>query len=280
MGEHLTIMGAGGTMGSRIRSNLSGIERYDIRCVEPDQEARERIEEDGFTVYEASAAVPGSDIVILAVPDHKIGEIAASITPLLDPNAMVFLLDPAAAYAGVVPTGDDNPIFVTHPCHPPLFGDGPPDDWFGGQGQAEQALVCALHHGDDAAYERGVTLARAIFAPVAETYRISVEQMAQLEPGLVENMLTAFLLAMQDGADQLIESGIPADAVMQMMLGHMRTQLAMFFGPLDHALSAGAKRAVEQGREQVLSADWKAVLGPERVKENAIDIATLSNKNE
>ena len=67
-------------------------------------------------------------------------------------------LDPAAAYAGVIPIRDDISYFVAHPCHPPLFqhetSKEAHEDWFGGAA-ARQSVVCALHHGEEENYERG-----------------------------------------------------------------------------------------------------------------------------
>lgn len=280
MAETITVMGAGGTMGSRICSNLRARSTYQIRCVEPDPAARAQLEAQEFETVDRAAAIPGADAVILSVPDHVIGSLCAELIPELDPDTLVCLLDPTAAYAEVVPTVDEVPIFITHPCHPPLFGDAPDTDWFGGQGEAAQSLVCALYHGTDADYARGESLARDVFAPVSATYRLTVEQLARLEPALVEHLLTTCLLAVQAGADQLRAAGIPEDAITAMVLGHLRTQLAMFFGDLDHQLSAGAERAVAQGRSQVLAEDWDAVLAPDRLKENASEIATLHPASE
>ncbi len=61
------------------------------------------------------------DIVILAIPDKLIGSITANIIPRMKEGAMVFGLDPAAAYANVMPIREDLTYFVAHPTHPPLF---------------------------------------------------------------------------------------------------------------------------------------------------------------
>lgn len=48
-------------------------------------------------------AVPEMDIVLLAVPDILIGKLSPEIIPIMKPGAMVVGLDPAAAYANVMP---------------------------------------------------------------------------------------------------------------------------------------------------------------------------------
>jgi len=226
-------------------------------------------------VMDEAEALVDADFVILAVPDHLIAEVSAEVGPRMAEGTMMVLLDPAAAYAGVVDEPEDVSIFVTHPCHPSLFGTAREDDWFGGQGIAEQPIVCSLRQGPEEAYERGVGIAETIFAPVSASHRVTTEQMALLEPALVENVLTTFLLAVRDGVEELEAKGVPKKATTDMVLGHLRAQLAMFFGDLDHDLSHGAGRAVEQGREQVLRSDWKGIFGSERLRENCAEIATV-----
>ena len=46
-------------------------------------------------------------MVILAVPDALIGEVATDIVPDLKSGAMLICLDPAAPYAGKLPDRED-----------------------------------------------------------------------------------------------------------------------------------------------------------------------------
>jgi len=61
-------------------------------------------------------------VVILAVPDTHIGKVATSIESKLAPGTMVVVLDAAAPFAGHLPSAGPD-LFVTHPCHPPIFND-------------------------------------------------------------------------------------------------------------------------------------------------------------
>ena len=163
-----------------------------------------------------AAAVADADVVVLAVPDRLIDGIAAEVVPLLKSGAMVMTLDPAAAYAGVLTVREDITYFVTHPCHPPLFnGDTDPlkvNDWFGGV-YASQHVVCALFHGPEADYAMGEALSIDMFGndygPVLGAHRITVAQMAMLEPALVETFAATLVSAIYEMRDHVIARVCP-----------------------------------------------------------------------
>ena len=76
--------------------------------------------------------------------------------------------------------------FVTHPCHPPVFNDETDLEakrLFGGIA-AKQRIVCSLMKGPESAYAVGEEIAKVIWAPVMRSHRVTLEQMALLEPGL------------------------------------------------------------------------------------------------
>jgi hypothetical protein len=275
MATELALLGAGGTMGTRITDNLARTDRYDVTHVEPDSDGRERLRERGFEPVSRSEALDGADVVVLAVPDRVIGDLCREVVPELDDGTGVLTLDPAAAVAGELPEREGVVHVVSHPCHPPLFADRAPehaDDWFGGRGEAEQPVTCALFSGPEARYAEGEAVVRDVWAPVSRVHRMSVEEMAVLEVALAENLLATFLLTVRDGLDEVVDQGVEPEAAEDFLLGHMRAQLAMFFGPLDHRLSGAAERAVEQGREQALCEDWRAVLDRGRLRENVRDL--------
>jgi len=64
----ITLIGAGGKMGMRLTRNLihSG---YEMAYTEISDTGKARLADLGITVSLASEVVPGSDAVILAVPD-------------------------------------------------------------------------------------------------------------------------------------------------------------------------------------------------------------------
>ena len=188
-------------MGGRITANLHHLPQYEVDYVEASEERRKQMAEAGVKATGMEEALGRTEAVILGVPDRLIGKITHEIVPKLKPGTIVIGLDPAAAYAGVMPERDDITYFIAHPCHPPLFSDTEPasakSDWFGGQGALKQSVVCALHQGPEAHYAVGEKLAAAMYAPILRTHRVTVEQMAILEPAVVESTMATCIAAMR-----------------------------------------------------------------------------------
>lgn len=256
--KHIVLMGAGGKMGCRITDNLMHDPEYKVSHVEVSSAGIQRLHDRGVEVVKQEDVLSSGDVVILAIPDKLIGSITTNIIPHLKKGAMVFGLDPAAAYANVMPIRDDLTYFVAHPTHPPLFNsETSPEaqrDWFGGI--AKQDAVCALYRGEDTQYELGEKLTRKIYKPIVNTYRITVEQMAILEPGLVETFTSTLIEAMKMAFDKVVSMGLPRDAALSFMMGHVRIQFAVLFGYADFNFSDGALLAMKQAREQLLQPDW------------------------
>ena len=104
---------------------------------------------------------------------------------------MVMTLDAAAPFAGHLPDRKDLTYFVAHPCHPIIFNDETSDaarnDHFGGSA-ARQSISSALMQGQVEAFDVGEAVAKVIYAPILRSYRLTVDQMAILEPGLSETV--------------------------------------------------------------------------------------------
>ncbi|WP_082477423.1 phosphogluconate dehydrogenase C-terminal domain-containing protein, partial [Rhizobium sp. Leaf371] len=187
----IALFGAGGKMGTRLARNLIG-SRFDIRPVEVSDAGRARLQADlGLTCLPVEEALEGAEVVVLAVPDTAIGKVASGIIDRLAPGTMVVVLDAAAPFAGHLPERADITYFVTHPCHPPIFNDetemAAKKDHFGGIA-AKQHIVSALMQGPEEHYALGEEVAKTIWAPVMRSHRVTVEQMAILEPGLSETV--------------------------------------------------------------------------------------------
>ena len=175
----VALMGAGGKMGCRITDNLRANAAYQVTPVETGPAGIARLAERGLSPVPVAQALAGADIVVLAVPDVAIGKVAHEIVPALRSGTLVVGLDPAAPLAGVMPERKDVSFFVCHPTHPPLFNDEVDPraqrDWFGGI--AKQDVVCALFSGQEEHYPVGEQLAREMFRPVKETYRVTVRDL-------------------------------------------------------------------------------------------------------
>jgi hypothetical protein len=266
--ETIALFGAAGKMGARISQKLAEYQdRYRVDHVEAGARAEALLKERGLTPVPGGEAAARADYVILAVPDVVLGKTAHQVVPQMKSGAMLICLDPAAPHAGELPQREDISIFIAHPCHPPIINDETsPEgraDHFGGV--AKQHIVCALASGPEEDYGRGAALARIFFGPVMNAHRVSVAQMAILEPALSETTVITLLSVMHEAMEEAIKQGAPPEAARDFLLGHMHVGAAIIFGFLDAQLSDGAKLAVARAKKELLQPDWKKVFQPGHV---------------
>jgi len=264
----IALIGAGGKMGRRISPNLikSG---YNFICCEKDERGMKTLQNEGFEVMNTEEAVAIADIVVCALPDAALPELSKKLVPLMKPGATLITLDPAAARAGKLHTRVDCNFVVTHPCHPPLFGDKetPEEkaDLFGGIA-AKQDIVIALMSGDEDAFGVAEQVCKDMFQPVVKCHRISVEQMAILEPAAAEVVVATCATVMKEAIDECVRRGVPEEAARSFMLGHIQIPLAIVLNS-SNPFSDAAMIAIEYGRKHVLKEDWKKVFEPEAIEE-------------
>ena len=67
----------------------------------------------------------------------------------------------------------------------------------------------------------GEQIAKVIWAPVMRSHRVTLEQMALLEPGLSETVCATLLVVMREAMDEVIKRGVPAEAARDFLLGHI-----------------------------------------------------------
>jgi len=273
--KKITIIGAGGKMGMRISANLKN-EPFDISYAEISEAGKERLATLNLTPRPAVETVPNADIVILAIPDIAIEKAAPEIVQMMKSGAMMITLDPAAPYAGKLPKRSDIAYFVTHPSHPSVFNWEPSaeaqKDRFGGT-LAKQSVVCALMQGKESDYETGEQIAKKMYAPVLRAHRISVEQMAILEPGLVETLASTCIYVISEGLKEVIRQGVPAEAARDFLLGHLNIQMAVLFNELPGAVfSDAANKAIVRGLGEIFKPDWNKVLEIDNVKEQILAV--------
>ena len=270
----IALLGAGGKMGCRIADSLLRDGTNEIAAVEVSAAGRANLQERGLEAVSPEKAIPGAGAVILAVPDRLIRTIARDVVPLMDRGSMLVALDPAAPYAGALPERQDVSYFCTHPCHPPLFGaETRPEaraDWFGGT--ARQHIVCALAQGPETDYAAGERLARIIYAPVIDSFRVTVEQMALLEPILVETFTATLISAMKEGLDTVVEMGVPREAAEAFLFGHLRIEFGIIFGFAGFPFSDGAQLAVEKAGPRIFRDDWKQIFTLESLRRSVAEI--------
>ena len=267
----IALFGAGGKMGVRLSKNLIG-SPYSVRHVEPGAAGRQRLQDElGITAVSAEVALDGVDVVILAVPDTLIGKLAAEISPLLKAGTMVMTLDAAAPFAGHLPERSDLVYFVAHPCHPTIFS---PEvhapgavDYFGGV-SAPQSVVSALLQGTDAHFALGEDIAKTIYQPILRAYRVTVEQMALLEPGLSETVCATLLDVMREAMDEVVARGVPADCARDFLLGHMTILSAVIFKQIPGQFSDACNKAITFGKPRLMRDDWLKVFDRDEIAES------------
>jgi hypothetical protein len=264
----IALFGAAGKIGTRIANRLKDATEYRTLYVEAGEAGEARLRARGFTPAPKEEAVRAADVVVLAVPDTLIGTVAAGVVPALKPGAMVICLDPAAPYSGELPPRQDITYLVTHPCHPPVVNDEvDPEarmDFYGGI-KARQHVVCALMQGPESDYAKGEQIVRKMFAPVMNVHRVTVEQMALLEPAMAETVALTCMFVMKEAMDEVVRRGVPAAAARDFLLGHININIGILFGYLDAQFSDGARLAVERAKERIFRPDWKNVFEPENV---------------
>jgi D-apionate oxidoisomerase len=264
----IALFGAGGKMGQRLSQNLLG-SRFEVRHVEVSEAGQARVQERfGVSCWQPQDAVKGADIVVLAVPDSAIGKVARSIIDQLAAGTIVIILDAAAPYAGHLPQRADITYFVTHPCHPPIFNDetdmAAKRDYFGGV-RAKQHIVSALMQGPEADYARGEEVAKTIWAPVMNSHRVTVDQMALLEPGLSETLVGSLLDVMREALDEVARRGVPREAARDFLLGHMNVLAAVIFKETEGVFSDACNKAIEFGKPMLMKDDWKRIFEKDEI---------------
>lgn len=273
----IALVGAGGKMGCRLTDNFLKCADYAVHYLEISPRGLENLAARGVTVADQKSAVPSADVVILAVPDVAIGAISREVVPLMKPGALLMTLDPAAPLDGQIATRPDIGCVIAHPCHPSVFNWEPTEkgfrDFYGGI-SAKQAIVCALMHGSEADYERGMSVARAMYAPVSRVHRITLEQMAILEPAMVETLAQTCMEVVKEGYDTIVAKGLPADAARDFVLGHLRIQIAVLFGEVNGTFSDAAYKISKRAKPVLFRDDWKKIFELDDIREQVRDITT------
>ena len=267
---NIAVIGAGGKMGMRVSNNLAKTS-YNVAYVENSPAGQQRTIDAGRKLTDVATAVADADIVVLAVPDLALQTVTAELVPQLKPGAIALTLDPAAAYAGLLTTREDVIQAVAHPCHPSVFLERTTkEEWadtFGGIAAPQDAI--AAIESDDAGLKRIVEeTVRAIYAPVVDVHWVTVKQLAQLEPTLVETIACMIGALLNEALDETVNTlGVPEAAARSILYGH--TQVALANGLRgDHPFSDACLIAMDYGRESIIKEDWKKIFRDDELDTN------------
>ncbi|MEQ6897783.1 phosphogluconate dehydrogenase C-terminal domain-containing protein [Microbacterium sp. KR10-403] len=268
--HRIAVVGAGGKMGMRVSDNLARTDHI-VRYVENSPAGRTRTLDAGRTLTDAAEAVADADIVVLAVPDLALQAVTAELVPQMKAGAVALTLDPAAAYAGLLTDRDDVVRAVAHPCHPSIFlqRTTPAEyaDTFGGIA-APQDAIAAVESDDPAVRALVEETVRAIYAPVIDVHFVTIKQLAQLEPTLVETVACMIGALLNEALDEAIHTmGVSEAAARSILYGH--TQVALANGLRgDNPFSDACLIAMDYGRESIIKEDWKKIFRDDELDRN------------
>jgi hypothetical protein len=270
----ITLVGAGGKMGCRLTDNFVK-SSYQLHYLEVSSRGVENLKQRGVTLSDQNTAVPQSDVVILAVPDVAIGAVAREVVPLMKPGSLLMTLDPAAPLDNQIPHRADIGCVIAHPCHPSVFNWEPTEaafrDFYGGI-SAKQGIVVALMWGEERYYNLGLEIATAMYAPVNRAHRVTLEQMAMLEPALVETLAQTCMEVVKEGHDRLVAAGVPKEAVRDFVLGHLRIQIAVLFGEVNGTFSDAAYKISKRAKPVLFREGWQRIFELADIREQVRDI--------
>ncbi len=260
----VAVIGAGGKMGTRTSRNLAKMtDKYDLMLVENAPKGIESIHERGLEVTPIEDALARAEVVVFAVPDTLIKKLSAIYVPQLRPGTGFLILDPAAAVAKELSLRDDCTFGVAHPCHPSfLLDQDTPEaraDRFGGDG-GKQDIVMSKICGDDAVFAKMKETAHDMYA-AHKAYVMTSEQIAFLEPTLVELLGATCLYAMAETVDEAEKRGIEREAAVSFLVGHIYNLTCNFLGyiPGKPPVSDACKVAIGLGNRLVLRENWKQI---------------------
>ena len=271
----ISLVGAGGKMGCRLTDNFLRTPGYDVSYVEISEQGIANLKKRGVTSSAMDAAIPQSDVVILAVPDIAIGEISREVIPLMKTGALVLTLDPAAPLDGVIHHRDDLGYVIAHPCHPSIFNWEPTEDafrdFYGGV-SAKQSIVVALMYGNEEHYRRGEKVSQDMYAPIHRTHRITLEQMAVLEPAMVETLAQTCMEVVKEGYEKILSLGVPETAARDFVLGHLRIQIAVLFKEVNGTFSDAAYKISKRAKPLLFRDGWQKIFEMDDIRLQVRDI--------
>ena len=271
----IALVGAGGKMGCRLTDNFLKCPHYLLDYLEISEQGIQNLGKRNVVTGNAEKAIPGADVVILAVPDVAIGKISNQIIPSMKAGALVLTLDPAAPLDGVILHRDDLGYVIAHPCHPSVFNWEPTEDafrdFYGGI-TAKQSIVVALMHGNEDHYSLGEKVSQDMYGPIKNTHRITLEQMAMLEPAMVETLAQTCMEVVKEGYDRIVELGVPEKAARDFVLGHLRIQIAVLFKEVNGTFSDAAYKISKRAKPILFKENWKKIFEMDDIRQQVRDI--------
>lgn len=264
-------------MGCRLTDNFLKSPGYEVSYLEVSPQGINNLTQRNVTCGRQEEVIPAADVVILSVPDVAIGKISDEIVPMMKKNALVLTLDPAAPLDGVIHSRDDLGYVIAHPCHPGIFNWEPEEkdfrDFYGGI-SAKQSIVVALMHGSEQHYATGEQVSKDMYGPIHRVHRITLEQMAMLEPAMVETLAQTCMEVVREGYGRIVDLGVPEAAARDFVLGHLRIQIAVLFGEVNGTFSDAAYKISKRAKPILFREGWEKIFEMDDIREQVRDITS------
>jgi D-apionate oxidoisomerase len=105
-------------------------------------------------------------------------------------------------------------------------------------------------------------------------HRCTLEHIAILEPALAETVAITLCLALREATDEAARRGVPRQAAIDFMLGHLNIGLSIAFDVFPEGkFSDGALYAISKAKPQIFRPGWlEAVFDPAAVKQSVKEI--------
>jgi hypothetical protein len=101
-----------------------------------------------------------------------------------------------------------------------------------------------------------------MYAPVLDVHWVTVEQLAYLEPTLVETITCMISGLLKEALHETVTTvGVPEAAAKAMLLGHTQVALTNSLRG-SNPFSEACLIAMDYGRESIVRDDWKKVFDP------------------
>jgi len=97
------------------------------------------------------------------------------------------------------------------------------------------------------------------------SHRVTVEQIAILEPGLSQTVSAALMVVLREAMDEAVWRNVLYDAACDFLRGYMNVLAATIFNEREGVFSDACNKAIEFGKPVLMRDDWKRVFEPEEI---------------
>src|SRR6185312_8840829 len=98
------------------------------------------------------------------------------------------------------------------------------------------------------------------------------EQMAILEPAMVETLAQTCMEVVKEGYDKIVSLGVPEAAARDFVLGHLRIQIAVLFKEVNGSFSDAAYKISKRAKPVLFKDNWQKIFDMDNIRAQIKDI--------